>query len=417
MTDCRHCQDDLKAYADGELPLGRRLAVRRHLSRCESCRKEFRAMQQITDELRATEGTEPLSPNLRAKILGNAPLTSRSGGAARWPSAWRLAAAGAIVFVLCVVLFPVFSTSREKARNVTAYTTYQSPIAFRNTAPAVAQDTAPEAVPYLGGGRIGAAANPPHVIAPSALANASPGDSSLAAALSLNRQVHKEATIGVEVKNAEASSDQVTEMVKSAGGFVADNTLATGDDGTRSADLTVKVPVAQFETTLGQIAKLGDVQAKNITGQDITEKTSDADQAEAVLEDEAGRADARLKTLGKKAGWRDQQAARDTRIELAQARARLELLKKMAVLSTISVHLSEKPKPAAAPPVTSGFLGGLGDTTRAATGSLLASAGALLALLIWVLAYAPLWLPLALIGRSVYRHYWGRPTDSGVTPA
>ena len=221
----------------------------------------------------------------------------------------------------------------------------------------------------------------------------------------LTRQVHKEATIGVEVDDAEAKSDQVAQMVKAAGGFVAANTLSTGDDGRKSADLTVKVPVMQFETVLGQVAKLGDVQAKNITGEDITGQISDSDQAEGVLEDEARRADAHLKTLGKKAGWRDQQAAQDTRIQLAQARARLQMLKHMAALSTITVSLTEKAKPAAPPPVTSGFLGGLGDTTHAALGSLLASAGALLALLIWLLAYAPLWLPLALVGRYVYRRY------------
>ena len=123
--------------------------------------------------------------------------------------------------------------------------------------------------------------------------------------------MHKEATIGVEVDDAEAKSDQVAQVVKAAGGFVAANTLATNGDGSRSADLTVRVPVVQFEMVLGQVAKLGDVAAKNITGEDITGQISDSDQAEGVLEDAARRADARLTALGKKAGWRDQQAAQD----------------------------------------------------------------------------------------------------------
>ena len=68
--------------------------------------------------------------------------------------------------------------------------------------------------------------------------------------------------------------------------------------------MTVKVPVTQFETTLGQIAKLGSVQSKNVTGEDITEKASDADQTENVLETDVQNSEARLKALGAKAKWR-----------------------------------------------------------------------------------------------------------------
>jgi len=370
-------------------------------------------MTQIADDLRAAEGTETLDPALRAKILAQAPPAPNPGGAggeagpspvppelrvrgrpSRAALAWAI---GGAAVVLWFLLYPLSMSHRAGA----PMASMPVPALSEQSHQIVAMGK--NIVPYKarpGGGypgRGGSAASSPALgMAPSSIASIE----------TPVRQVHKEATIGVEVADAEAGSDRVTQMVKSAGGFVADNTLSTGDDGRKSADLTVKVPVIQFETVLGQIAKLGSVQAKNITGEDITEKTSDADRAEGVLEDEARRADARLKTLGKKAGWRDQQAARDTRIQLAQARARLDLLKKMAALSTLTVHLTEKAKPAPPPPVAGGFLSRLGDTTRAATASLLDSAGALLALLIWTLAYAPLWLPLALIGRYVYRRYW-----------
>ena len=322
-------------------------------------------MSQITEDLRAAEGTETLDPALRAKLLAATPVPSELGARGRsFPAlAWGLGAA---------VLLAWFAFNPLTASHRTAYMEMRAP-SLAATASIGRQMAVPLAVPRP------------------------------ALPETLTRQVHKEAALAVEVTDAEAKSDQVAQMVKGAGGFVASNTLTTGGDGTRRADLTVKVPVVQFEAVLGQIAKLGTVTAKNITGEDITEKTSDADQTEGVLEDDTRRADARLATLGKRAGWRDQQAAQDARIQLAQARARLVLLKKMAALSTLTISLTERPKPPAAPPVTSGFLGGLGDTTRAATGSLLASAGALFALVIWTLAYAPLWLPLALIGRYFYR--------------
>ena len=397
MTDHRHPDDDLKAYADGELPLGRRLAVRRHLARCAACRKELTAMPQISEELRAAEGVQTLPSDLRAKILA-APPAPNSGGAgtdaetspvppelgARGRS-FRPAYAWAIVSAAVVMWFILYPLSFAHRLGAPTASMVGANVAFRSVAHKLPRQQQERGQSV--------AAGPPM---PATVLE------------TMTRQVHKEAIIAVEVGDAEAEGDQVAQMVKAAGGFVADNTLSTGDDGRKSADLTVKVPVVQFETVLGQVAKLGDVQSKNITGEDITEKTSDADQTEGVLEDEARRADAHLAALGKKAGWRDQQAAQDARIQLAQARARLLLLRKMAVLSTLSISLTEKPKPAAPAPVASGFLGGLGDTTRAASQSLLGTAGALLALLIWVLAYAPVWLPLALIGRFVYRRCrWG----------
>ena len=219
------------------------------------------------------------------------------------------------------------------------------------------------------------------------------------------RQVHKEATIGVRVANPEATSDKVADMVKESGGFVAANNLSTGDDGLKSAELIVKVPVTQFETFLGQVARLGSVQSKNVTGEDITEKKSDADQTENVLEDDVQNSEARLKALGSRAKWRDEQATRDLRTQLAESRARLVLLKRMAALSTVTIDLSQTPKAQAAAPVTGGFLNGLKASTHDALGSLVSSAGALIALVIWLLAYAPLWIPALLVGRYGLREY------------
>src|SRR5205807_4610459 len=89
------------------------------------------------------------------------------------------------------------------------------------------------------------------------------------------RYVKKEANITVEVDRLEEKSDAVEQMVKEVGGYVANNQLTTGEDGLKSASLTVKVPVPQFETMLSRFAKLGEVKAKNVTGEDITEQVSD----------------------------------------------------------------------------------------------------------------------------------------------
>ena len=95
-------------------------------------------------------------------------------------------------------------------------------------------------------------------------------------------------------------------------------------------------------------------------------------------------------------------------MQLAQTRARLLLLKRLAALGTLTIDLSQTPKAVPAPPVTNGFTGTLKATTHDALQSLVGSAGALLALVIWLLAYAPIWVPLLLIGRYALKHYRNR---------
>ena len=452
MTEHFRFQDDLKAYADGELPLPRHLAVRLHLTRCASCREEMTQMTQIAEDLRASEPDAALDPALRAKILGIAPTSvaeapgtgsaglllseSPSGaegslvaerlpfssspalpvpGSRKRPAlAWLLVGASVLAWF---VFFPLFQQVRENTRRdnfAQANLKRQSQEATPPTPKPPPQFQVPLSDREAGKENFG---SPSSVIFKPLNGYASssgggyPGGGGppisvpVAAPDAPQRQVHKEASIGVQVPNPEATSDTVANMVKEAGGFVAGNTLSTGDDGLKSAELTVKVPVTQFETFLGQVARLGKVQSKNITGEDITEKTSDADQTEGVLEDDVQKSEARLKALGSRAKWHDEQATRDLRIQLAESRARLVLLKRMAALSTITIDLSQTPRPPAPAPVTGGFLNGLKASTHDALQSLVSSASALVAVVIWLLAYAPLWIPLLLGGRYALREY------------
>ncbi len=380
MADCRRYQDDLKAWGDRELSGPRRFLLSRHLVRCASCRKEIQGMTQIAEDLRAAEPPDaPVEATLRDKILAAAPLPEPARRP-RVPRSWEYAAVLLLVLVMAAILFPVFSESREKARNVSV------------VSGAAAMEIAPDQQ------RSVAAAAP------------TPNAQDAAAIDLATRQVHNQASIGLQVDNPEDKSERIAQIVKDAGGYVADNTLSTNGDGTRTANLTVNVPVAQFDDILARLSKLGQVQSKNITGEDITDKTSDAQQAERVMEGQAAQAQARLAKLGKHAGWDDAQAARELTVQLAEARARLALLQRLGQLSEIDVTLTQKPVPA--PSVQTGFLHGLGDTTQNATQSLLASTASLLALLIWTLAYAPIWLPLLLIALWVRRRYWPGQTTS-----
>ena len=431
MTDHSLFQDNLKAYADGELPWLRRLAVRRHLTHCASCREEISQMTQIAEDLHESETAEALDPALRAKILGiqepalpqtatlpsegrdrlganaNKPGLGSSGlGSRKRPALpWLLTGAALLAWF---ALFPTFQKSRDIMPSLSTASVPMAPQASAQKAVSAPQKP-PTFTVRLSDREAGKDTNGYLSIKePSSQYQDKVRVAGGGVPITVDvpqRQVHKEATIGVQVPNPEVTSDTVETMVKETGGYIAANTLSTGDNGLKTAELIVKVPVTGFEAFLSQVGKLGNVQSKNISGEDITEKTSDADQTEGVLEDDVQKSEARLKALGSKAKWHDEQATRDLRIQLAEARARLILLKRMAALSTITIDLSQTPKPTAPAPVTNGFVEGLKVNTHDALQSLLSSASALLALIIWLLAYAPLWVPLILVGRYGLREY------------
>ena len=400
VTDCARFADDLKAYADGELPLLRRYAVRRHLAHCPACREEIAAMTQLTEDLRASEPSEPLDADLRARILDAPPVIDRPAPSRRPLSpSLKWALAGLALVAWCFV-FPQLQKYRHTAsdKQIAAKDSLGgAAIQIKDPDSKYSNRIKPNKTQIYDANSpvsLGAAGGSPPLVSNGL------GVGSFA---SPTRQVHKEASITVQLANPETSSDTVETMVKETGGFVASNTLDTSDDGLKSAELVVKIPVVQFDTFLAQIARLGNVQAKNVTGEDITEQTSDADSEETVLEGDVARSEARLKALGAKAKWHDEQSTRDLRIQLAQSRARLVLLKRMAALSTITIDLDQTPKKAA--PVTGGFLSGLKETTHDAGQSLVGAAGTLLALVIWLLAYAPLWIPALLLGRYGLKEY------------
>ncbi len=475
LTDCAYYEDDLKAYADGELNWLRRRAVRRHLTHCASCREEIAAMTQMTEDLRATEPEDALPPSLREKLLESPVTGTGSAGLLRKETeavedavpdgssvaerlsfksrpalpvpgpkrrpipAWAFAALAIVAWFVCYPIYQRNLIEPSHQAKVTVAPSGDSMYSSINPPPAATarRVTGPAATTANGAAplppeRTVFPASPaaplpsPHITVRLSNREAGTGDRVVyngfgieklngtsidgnANALNADpdslRQVHKEASIGIQVPNPEATGDTLNDMVKETGGYVAANNLSTGTDGLKSGEMIVKVPEAQFETFLAAVAKLGKVQSKNVTGQDITEKTSDAHEAQSVQESDLQKSEARLKALGSRAKWEDQENTRDLRVQLAQTRARLKLLKRMAALGTLTIELSQTPKSAAVPPVTNGFVGTIKTTTHDALQSLVGSASALLALVIWLLAYAPIWVPLAFLGRYALKEY------------
>ncbi len=441
MRDCQTLREELRAYLDGELSPVQRLAVRLHLARCAACREEMREMEQISNDLRAGDaGT--LDPALRAKILASipteappAPETPAEPVVPKWRRKpfllWRATAAAVLAWFVIypltqgwtplaersISLAPGGASASKAARPAIAEHRLASP-------PMETAKTATKMPTFASKGAVenaaGAPSAPTVVAAPTAVDNDSFSDGhlkermrqskSIAAGEAANapdlvsseRQVHKQADITVEVTNVEEKTEEVEQMVKTVGGFVANNQLSTGEDNLKAASLTTRVPVGQFEMILSKLGKLGEVKAKNVTGEYITEQMSDQEQLTHTLSDEVRTTEARLRDKRHQTQtWEDAENLRQLRVRAAQAQGRLQLLKKLSALATITVQLQEKPKPTIQS--GGGFLDEMGDTGRAAVHSFLQAARLPILMLIWLLAYAPIWILLAIAYRYAVR--------------
>jgi hypothetical protein len=212
--------------------------------------------------------------------------------------------------------------------------------------------------------------------------------------LPTERQVHKEASLTVEVANAETQSEAVERLVKESKGYVAQNQLTTVDDGTRQAALTCKVPVDQFDTVMGQLARLGLLKGKTLSGEDITDKVSDEQETGHVLRADIATTEEKLKERKRHSdAVRDEETLRQLRIRVAQSQARLKMLTKLGALSEITVELDEKPKNAAPEPTrpANPFMEEVSGTGQAAAHSFLMALRLPVQLLVWIVVYSPLW--------------------------
>jgi len=137
-----------------------------------------------------------------------------------------------------------------------------------------------------------------------------------------------------------------------------------------------------------------------------------------VLVNEVAAAQARLKKMiasEKRVGQKEQEL-RQLKIQLAQTRARLGLLRRMAALSAITVQITEKPRAALKKPADngSGFWVGMRDTNRAAGAAFQTAVRVPLVLVVWVLAFSPIWAPLLIAYRWAALRGQGTPAAKSV---
>lgn len=208
------------------------------------------------------------------------------------------------------------------------------------------------------------------------------------------RLVIKTATLQMVVDDVSAAEQLVRKLADTREGFVL-SSQASGENDRRTATIAFKVPAQRFDEALTELSKFGKIEAQNVQGQDVTDEFVDLQSRLKNLRAVETRllqflADAKTtkEALDVNAQLSDIQG------QIEQAQGRITYLQQSAALSTITVTL----RAAAVVSIVPEAGWAPGATARNALNSLITFGQGLADIAIVVAVWAPVWLPLFLIG-------------------
>ncbi|MEH1788717.1 DUF4349 domain-containing protein [Nostoc sp.] len=202
-------------------------------------------------------------------------------------------------------------------------------------------------------------------------------------------QLIKKAAISLTVNSVDQTIDAVSQIInKQQGDLIGLKQQQPKNDNPRyTATIQLRIPENLLESTLEQLAKLGTVESRNITAEDVGDRLVDFQARLTNLQ----KTEANLQKIMDRAGSiRDvlsvSQELSNVRETIEQIDAQLKNLKNQVAYSTITLNLeaavsSTSPQPAFGLQVQ--------ETWKKSTHSLSAFSIGLLKLGIWLIVYSP----------------------------
>jgi hypothetical protein len=229
------------------------------------------------------------------------------------------------------------------------------------------------------------------------------------------RLVIKTADLSLQVDNARDAEASVRVLVGQLGGYVV-KVETSGTDERMSSHVIFRVPADRFDQALSGVQGLAKkVLARTVGGDDVTEEFVDLESRLKNLEATRDRLQSFLdKAVNVDDALKVNQSLSDLQGQIEQLKGRKQFLERSASLSTISVTLS--PLPAIMPIVEDLGWQPLG-VARDALRGLVSFGQGLATLVIVVLVWAPVWLPILLVGLWLSRRHRRRVAAPKATEA
>ncbi len=267
----------------------------------------------------------------------------------------------------------------------------------------VAPEEAPGASPVQSAGGLAAKSDAGVASAPASSAGGIAGGD--LPAFDAGRTIIRNGAVDLEVESVADAFDRVRQVATAAGGFVSDSSF-TGTGERQAANLTIRVPEAQFGDVITQLRALAvDVRSVSTSSQDVTAEYTDI---EATLANLRAVEAQYAQLLGRASSINDvlqvQDRLNQVRLQIDRTEARRKVLDSQATLSSITVTLrptgtapAVKSEPAAGP------LAAARGAWHASLRTLEAIATGVLVVVVYTWWIAPLALVLALVARRWWR--------------
>ena len=428
QMDCDGFRAKLHPLLDGELSADDEAGMHEHIASCAGCREEYEQLSAVRDMLSHMD--DDLEPPIEFEQGWRKAVRAerRLGRTRRWTRALSCVAAGFVLLAGATALNR-FASAPEAP--LAADAAIESPASADVSAEydllpdsdtAVAKGAGDGAMAVRSAMLPGDSAGDESADIPAQYSYSKDdnlgattsgglldvGDDSAVSGSSM--KVLRSAALTIETSSFDDDMAQIKTVVAKFGGLFERNAI-TGENGSRTAELTLRVPAGFLETFVEQLRAIGCVTSSEVSAQDITSQYTDT----ALLLDSYRTQLTRVKELTAEAADLGEVLA----LEAEASRLQYEIDKlsgalrgwdSQAELSTVTIVLSEYDQVQAA--FSSGFTGELGERFSASMhevgsffGDMMLTAMSFLPHLIWIAPLGALAiLGVKLFGRGRRRH-------------
>ena len=157
----------------------------------------------------------------------------------------------------------------------------------------------------------------------------------------VGRMVIYTAHLRLEVEDVDSAIDEVSRLAEGSGGFVA--SVSTSKSGARKFGvITIRVPQDKFYEVIWQIENLGEVESKEVRGEDVTEKYIDLKARLSNLQKEEKRLLEILDMCTKvEEVLKVESELSRVRGEIERLTGQMQYIERRVELATITVSLTE----------------------------------------------------------------------------
>ena len=161
----------------------------------------------------------------------------------------------------------------------------------------------------------------------------------------IDTKIIKTAYITIEVKDVTGSVDQLKALVTTRGGYLSSSSVSEGYNNRLSGTVVLRIPQAEFDSTLAGVKAIGTVKSVSTQGEDVTEEYVDIQAQKTSYQNQLAQYNEIMKKAVKVSDVIEiQQQIDRVQTELNRLEGRLKYLNSRIDMSTITVTLQE-PEP------------------------------------------------------------------------